>query len=188
MQQVNGPRAATRPRPGQRHTLSGLEPAQVGPESPSRARQTPQPQRCPHQPPPARPLPVHAGGWWEGPQRASGACVGGSPPLPSQAMWDSGSQGRGGLQEEGYVSGRGGCTAGPSWTPQGWAFLRAGPLSPRTQDLRELGGRALLAWAKNRLSLPAGLQPRVGILGEKRPGPPSPLRPLETFEGELGSF
>lgn len=65
---------------------------------------------------------------------------------------------------------------------------RAGPLSPRTQDLRELGGRALLAWAKNRLSLPAGLQPRVGILGEKRPGPPSPLWPLETFEGELGSF
>lgn len=49
MQQVNGPRAATRPRPGQRHTLSGLEPAQelVRHHSPSAA-------------PTSHPQPVHS--------------------------------------------------------------------------------------------------------------------------------
>lgn len=184
MQQVNGPRAATRPRPGQRHTLSGLEPAQVGPESPSRARQTPQPQRCPHQPPPARPLPVHAGGWWEGPQRASGACVGGSPPLPSQAMWDSGSQGQGGLQEEGYVSGRGRCIAGPSWTPQGWAFLREQdpyPLGLRIYVNLEAG--PFLPGLRTGCPCPQDFSPGWASSGRKGRDHPVPCGPWRLLKG-----
>lgn len=40
---------------------------------------------------------------------------------------------------------------------------------------------------ENRVILPAGLQPRVGLPGKKKLGPPGPLRLLKTFEGELSS-
>lgn len=50
-----------------------------------------------------------------------------------------------------------------------------------------LEGPSYLQMTENRVILPAGLQPRVGIPGKKKLGPPGPLQLLKTFEGELSS-